>query len=100
MSKKPVTNVINAKLATKVINKKPATNLSSPKAVRCIANFNICCNKFSIGPKDVTKYSYLFREEVLPKTKVINKMPATKLVINKKPVSKVIRKPTTKTAKG
>ena len=27
-------------------------------------------------------------------------MPATKLVINKKPVSKVIKKPKTKTAKG
>ena len=77
-----------------------AAYLSSPKAVRRIANINTFCQAFSIKPKDVTKYSYLFREVVSPKTKVSNKKHATKLLINKKRVSKVIEKPKTKTAKG
>ena len=79
-----------------------ATGLSSPQAVRCIANFNKCCKKFSIGPKDVTKYSYPFREEVLPKTKVINKIAKkpTPKVTNNKHMAKVIKKPKTNTAKG
>ena len=69
-----------------------------------MANFNKCCKKFSIGPKGVTKYSYLFREEVLPKTKVINKMPATAKkpmanVTNNKPKAKVMKGRKTKTAK-
>jgi len=48
-----------------------ATDLSSPKAVRRITKFNRFCRAFSIGPKDVTKFSYLFREVVLDKGQLL-----------------------------
>ena len=52
-----------------------ATDLSSPEAVRRLANFNRFCAAFSIRPKDVTKYSYLFREVVLDKRQVVSDGP-------------------------
>ena len=52
-----------------------ATDLSSPEAVRSLADFNKFCNAFSIKPKDVTKYSYLFREVVLDKRQVVSDGP-------------------------
>ena len=48
-----------------------ATDLSSPKAVRRITKFNRFCRAFSIGPKDVTKLSYLFREVVVDKGQLL-----------------------------
>ena len=52
-----------------------ATDLSSPEAARPLANFNRFCAAFSIRPKDVTKYSYLFREVVLDKRQVVSGGP-------------------------
>ena len=52
-----------------------ATDLSSLKAVRRIANLIRFCRAFSIGPNDVTKYSYLFREVVLDKRQLLIDLP-------------------------
>ena len=52
-----------------------ATDLSSPEAVRRLADFNRFCKAFSIRPKDVTQYSYLFREVVLDKRQVLSDGP-------------------------
>ena len=52
-----------------------ATDLSSPEAVSRLANFDRFCKAFSIRPKDVTKYSYFFREVVLDKRQVVSDGP-------------------------
>jgi len=52
-----------------------ATDLSSPASVQRIPNIDHYCQSFSIRRKDVTKWSYFFREVVLDKRQLLATPP-------------------------
>ena len=68
-----------------------ATDLSSPEVVRPLANFNRFCEAFSIRPKDVTKYSYFFREVVFDKRQVVSGPPGDFYVFEVPPYNETVK---------